>query len=380
MAKGKQKHLLSQRLEKDYTLCNHCFYRQLEQTKGISKRSKRKVRNSVQCYICSGLMSHLDRIIKLIGISVGKKYEFYSFLIGATLPRQIYEREDKIRARYKLRGRESIKKQFVKELGTKFTRITKMKLEHIIPDIRINVVIDSKNDIFVNAKTSPLILIGHYVKRNRGLPQKKVKCTNCFGTGCSTCNYSGAALDNTIEGLIATRILLLTHGQNPKFLWVGSEDPDSLVLGKGRPFFLQISNPRIRSLKTNLRFRANGICVMINGKLNYLPEQPVRFTTKTKILVRSSAEVSKFDLSKLNVLRDSLVTFEIRSRLVRKKIYSIRTLQINDKEFILVIDADGGFAIKQFVGGQRYTKPNVSEIIGTKCECVLFDILDVSIQ
>jgi tRNA U54 and U55 pseudouridine synthase Pus10 len=80
------------------------------------------------------------------------------------------------------------------------------------------------------------------------------------------------------------------------------------------------------------------------------------------------------------VLRDSLVTFEIRSRLVRKKIYSIRTLQINDKEFILVIEADGGFAIKQFVGGQRYTKPSVSEIIGTKCECVLFDILDVSIQ
>jgi tRNA U54 and U55 pseudouridine synthase Pus10 len=53
---------------------------------------------------------------------------------------------------------------------------------------------------------------------------------------------------------------------------------------------------------------------------------------------------------------------------------------INTREFILIIVADGGFAIKQFVGAQKYIEPNVSAIIGSKCECVLFDILDVRIQ
>jgi tRNA U54 and U55 pseudouridine synthase Pus10 len=36
--------------------------------------------------------------------------------------------------------------------------------------------------------------------------------------------------------------------------------------------------------------------------------------------------------------------------------------------------------IKQFVGGREYTKPSVSEIIGSRCECISFDILDVYIQ
>jgi tRNA pseudouridine synthase 10 len=121
-------------------------------------------------------MGDLDRIIEKIDTGVVTKYEFDSFLLGATLPTKMYEREDQIRARFKVRGRESIKKQLVKELGAKFMRSTKKRLEHLIPDIRINVVIDSKNDICVNARTSPLILTGRYVKRQRGLPQKKVKC------------------------------------------------------------------------------------------------------------------------------------------------------------------------------------------------------------
>lgn len=325
-------------------------------------------------------MGDLDRIIEKIDTGVVTKYEFDSFLLGATLPTKMYEREDQIRARFKVRGRESIKKQLVKELGAKFMRSTKKRLEHLIPDIRINVVIDSKNDICVNAKTSPLILTGRYVKRQRGLPQKKVKCHKCFGTGCAACSYSGEYIDYSVEGLIAMRLLLMTHGENPKFLWVGSEDRESLVLGNGRPFFLHISNPRIRSLKTNLKFRANGICATISGKLNSLPEVPVQFVTKTKIVIHSWTEVSKFDLRKLKVLKNSTVKFEIKSRLVTKKIYALRTRQISEKEFIVIVYADGGFAIKQFVGGQRYTEPNISEIIGTKCECVLFDILDVSIQ
>jgi tRNA U54 and U55 pseudouridine synthase Pus10 len=36
--------------------------------------------------------------------------------------------------------------------------------------------------------------------------------------------------------------------------------------------------------------------------------------------------------------------------------------------------------IKQFVGGEEYMKPSISEILGSKCKCVTFDILDVVIQ
>jgi tRNA pseudouridine synthase 10 len=324
-------------------------------------------------------MSDIDSIVAKMVVDVEWKYEFGSFLIGLTLPTQIYEREDQLRARFKIRGRESIKKQLLNEIGSRFKKITKKRLEHFLPDIRINIIIDSNNDFCISAKTSPLILSGRYIKRYRGLPQKKVRCIQCFEKGCIVCNHSELA-DKSIESIITMRLLMITNGEKPKFLWLGSEDPNSLVLGKGRPFFMHISNPKIRSLRTNIKFRANGVVTTINGILEHLPKVPIQFITKTKILVHSSTNVSKLDLRKLNVLKNSVVKFDIRSRLVKKKIYSLKTRQINEKEFTLTLVADGGFVIKQFVGAQRYVEPNISEIIGATCECTLFDILDVIIQ
>jgi tRNA pseudouridine synthase 10 len=333
-----------------------------------------------ECYICSGLMRDIDSIVEKMVVDVERKYEFGSFLIGLTLPTRIYEREDQVRARFKIRGRESIKKQLVNEIGSRFKKITKKRLERLLPDIRINIIIDTNKDFCISAKTSPLILSGRYIKRCRGLPQKKVRCIQCFEKGCNVCNHSELGADKSIEGIITMRLLLITNGEKAKFLWLGSEDPSSLVLGNGRPFFMHISNPKIKSLRTNLKFRTNGVVTTISGILEHLPKLPIQFITKTKILVHSSTNVSKFDLRKLKVLKNSVVKFEIKSRIVKKKIYSVKIRQINEKEFTLTLIADGGFVIKQFVGAQRYVEPNISEIIGAKCECILFDILDVIIQ
>jgi tRNA U54 and U55 pseudouridine synthase Pus10 len=71
------------------------------------------------------------------------------------------------------------------------------------------------------------------------------------------------------------------------------------------------------------------------------------------------------------------VNFENRSKMATKKIYSVRARQVDISEFTLTIFADGGLTIKQFVGGEEYMKPNISEILNAKCECVTFDVLDV---
>lgn len=73
-------------------------------------------------------MNQLDSIVEKIIESVENKYEFKTFLLGASLPAPLYEREDQIRARFKIRGKESIKKELTKELRIKFIKITKKKL------------------------------------------------------------------------------------------------------------------------------------------------------------------------------------------------------------------------------------------------------------
>jgi tRNA pseudouridine synthase 10 len=353
-------------LLKQYKLCKHCLERHI----GTGKSSK-------PCYICRGLMDNLDGIANNIMAAV-EGYEFETFLIGATLSAQLYEREDAMRARFKIRGTESIKNHLTKELGMQFARLAGKKPEYTKPDIRITLTVDKENSIGVDVISRPLVLGGVYIKKSRGLPQKQDKCPSCAGTGCNFCNYSGLSGYESVEGIIAKKLLCTTGGQVPKFTWIGSEDQSSLVLGSGRPFYVRVFNPKKRKVK-NKTISGNGIIAMLYV-INDHPETQPRFIVKTKIHIKSENALTKKDLKKLNSISGSIVKFENKSRMAVKRIYSSRICQIDSNQFTLTIVADGGLMIKQFVGGEGYMKPNISEILGDKCVCVTFDILDVQLQ
>ena len=74
------------------------------------------------------------------------------------------------------------------------------------------------------------------------------------------------------------------------------------------------------------------------------------------------------------------MSFENKSKKGVKSIYSVRVRQVDSHHFTLIIVADGGLMIKQLVGGEEYMKPNISEILGSKCECNMFDIMDIQLQ
>jgi tRNA pseudouridine synthase 10 len=313
-------------LLKQFRLCKHCLARHISTGKP-----------SRPCYICQGLMDNLGAIANSILAEV-KGFEFDTFLIGATLSTQLYERED----------------------------------------ITITLTIDKDNNVNVIVISRPLAFAGVYIKKSRGLPQKQDKCASCGGKGCNSCNYSGLSGYNSVEGIIANELVQITKGQTPKFTWIGSEDQSSLVLGSGRPFYVRVFNPKKRKLK-NKTIKGNGIKAILN-MINCIPVIQPRFTVKTKIHIRCENALTKKILKKLNSLSGSKVTFENKSKMGIKSIHSVRVRQLDSNQFTLTIVADGGLMIKQLVGGEEYMKPNISEILGMKCECLMFDILDVQLQ
>lgn len=355
-------------LKKQYKLCKWCS----ERHGGTGTKS------GGQCYICRGLMDDLDSIAQKIARSI-KGYEFNTFLIGATLPTQIYEREDALRARLKIRGMESAKNQLTRELGMRLGRLLKKRVEYLKPDVTINLAIDKENNIDIAIKSRPLAIAGRYVKKIRGIPQKQDRCINCEGKGCDSCRYSGLSGFDSIEGAIANGLIEMTGGQTPKFSWIGSEDQSSLVLGSGRPFYARIFNPKKRKLKKK-QIRKTGVMQATLSVIKEEPELQPRFKVKTRIHVKCAREITKEDIKKLDALAGAQVNFENKYKTATKKIHFARARRVNDSQFVLTIVADGGLMIKQFVGGEEYMKPNVSEIIGAKCECVTFDVLDVSLQ
>lgn len=353
-------------LLKQYRLCKWCLERH---GGGRAKPDK--------CYICRGLMDSLNSIADRIMDAV-RDYEFRTFLIGATLPTQIYEREDAIRARLKIRGRESAKSQLTRELGMRLARLAGKKVEYMKPDVTINLTIDRENNVDVAVKSRPLALAGRYVKKSRGLPQKQDKCPGCEGKGCDSCNYSGLSGHGSVEGVITKGLVEMTGGQAPKFSWIGSEDQSSLVLGGGRPFYARISNPKKRKLKKSM-IKDVGIQATLSV-IDDEPELQPRFRVKTKIHARCEKALTGQDMKRLDALAGTEVSFENRSKMATKRIHSAWARRIGGSQFALTIVADGGLMIKQFVGGEEYMKPNISEILGAKCECVTFDILGVELQ
>jgi tRNA pseudouridine synthase 10 len=353
-------------LLKQYRLCKRCIERHISTGK-----------SSRPCYICRGLMDNLGAIANSILAAV-KGFEFDTFLIGATLSTQLYEREDTMRARLKIRGRESIKHYLTRELGMRLSRLTQKQVEYGKPDITITLTVDKENNVNVAVISRPLTFAGVYIKKSRGLPQKQDRCASCGGKGCNSCNYSGLSGYDSVEGIIANDLVQITGGQTPKFTWMGSEDYSSLVLGSGRPFYVRIFNPKKRKLK-NKTIKGNGIKAMLNV-INDIPVVQPRFTVKTKIHIRCENALTKKILKKLNSLSGSKVSFENKSKIGIKSIYSAHVRQLDSNQFTLTIVADGGLMIKQLVGGEEYMKPNISEVLGTKCKCLVFDILDVKLQ
>jgi tRNA pseudouridine synthase 10 len=322
-------------------------------------------------------MDSLDSIADRMMDTV-KGYEFETFLVGATLPTQIYEREDAMRARLKIRGRESVKNQLTRELGMRLSRLARKKVEYMKPDVTISLSIDKENNVDVAVKSRSLALFGRYVKKSRGVPQKQDRCGSCEGKGCDSCNYSGLSGYGSVEGVIAKGLVEMTGGQTPRFSWIGSEDQSSLVLGTGRPFYARVFNTKKRRLKKS-RIRGNGITATLKV-IDDEPELQPRFKVRTRIHAKCEKKLLKDDMKKLNSLAGSEVSFENRSKTATKKVYSARARRIGNNQFTLTIVADGGLMIKQLVGGEEYMKPNISEILGEKCECVTFDILGVELQ
>ena len=353
-------------LLKQYRLCKRC----LERFVSTGKPSR-------PCYICQGLMDNLGAIANNILAAI-KDFEFDTFLIGATLSTQLYEREDTMRARLKIRGRESIKHYLTRELGMRLTRLTRKQVEYGKPDITITLTVDKENNVNVAVISRPLAFAGVYIKKSRGLPQKQDRCASCGGKGCNSCNYSGLSGYDSVEGIIANELVQITRGQTPKFTWLGSEDQSSLVLGSGRPFYVRVFNPKKRKLK-NKTIKDSGIKAMLNV-INYIPVIQPHFTVQTKIHIRCKNALTKRILKKLNSLSGSKVSFENKSKIGVKNIHSVRVRQLDSNQFTLTSVADGGLIIKQLVGGEEFMKPNISEILGMKCECLMFDILDVQIQ
>lgn len=385
-------------------ICNHCLGRKLSSlVKGEDNLDRAKKiseelninQDDADCVICGNIFDRIndelfDKIynkIEHLGV------EFDTFLVGTSLDKAIKQKDDEISDSLDVVV-EPIKKELNRIIGSEIENNSNKEVSFEKQDIVINVDIRKKTK--VRLQINPLFIEGKYNKYLRGIPQTKWPCTKCKGRGCDECNGTGKQYPESVEELLSERILEVTRGYEAKFHGAGREDIDVLMLGSGRPFVLEIKEPKIR--KINLKELGEEINKSAKGKTAYHGLKFVERNRKAEIKVSSPDTYKVYkalvkcdepydksklkDLEKLDEINQQTPIRVLRRRADKVRIKHVKELKsevIGDYTFEITIKTEGGLYIKELISGDEgRSKPNVSEILGVNAVCAQLDVIEVS--
>jgi len=395
-------------------ICNRClgriFYptvsgadnqKRGELIKSILKDELRASEEKKECFLCKDLFVNveetlIDQVLEKINYS---GIEFSTFLVGCRLPQDMMSREKKIQEIIEIdeivdNSADTIKREVNRTLGKELSLRLFKEVNFLNPNLVV--IIDFVRDE-VQLQINPLFIEGRYRKLMRGIPQTRWPCRSCKGEGCERCNYTGKMYTESVEEIIAEEVLPVTNGKETRFHGAGREDIDVRMLGSGRPFVLEIKEPRVRSL--DLKELEDKINQHGTGKVEVLN---LRFVEKERrglikatsretyknylALVELDGEISEEDL----VILESLKVINQRTpiRVSHRRADKIRVREVKDikvelldsKLLKLFINCEGGLYIKELISGdKKRTEPSVTSLLGISARCVELDVLEVNI-
>jgi tRNA pseudouridine synthase 10 len=380
MTEIKEVYPIANKILQNYFLCDSCLGRlfskklKLSSNRLLGKKLKQKNSSlNKKCYICKNLFDNLTPFVDLM-LDSSSKYSFSSFVVGAIIQPSIIDRDDCIRSKFRLRGIDGVKTDLTRELSKQFAKKTKRTFDYLNPDVTFTVNVKEKT---CQLRSKHISLQGRYNKLQRGFSQKQKSCENCSGKGCRVCDFHGFTENESVEAKISNLLFKKFGGTIAKFTWIGGEDKSSLVLGSGRPFFVRIQNPLKR--KTNLlkSIKIDSVKVINCKIIPDVPKRPLTFSSLIEMKILTAKDVKSSDLQKLKQIpRNPVVIYENSGKRSEKKIFNLKFKKNSNRNFTLIINAEGGLPIKRFVLGDNVV-PGISQMIDSDCKCDEFDFLEI---
>ncbi|MFA6268418.1 MAG: tRNA pseudouridine(54/55) synthase Pus10 [archaeon] len=248
------------------------------------------------------------------------------------------------------------------------------------------------NKKLVLIKINPVYVRGRYCKFSREVAQTEFFCNKCRGKGCWYCNDTGHFSEDSVEQLIGKVLVPAFDSRLIIFHGAGREDMDVLMLGKGRPFIVELLLPRRRSVdleaaekKINSEFKG---LISVNSleSCSVHDVAPLKDTFHDKIYSALVVSDKKVDLSKIPLNKELDVVQTTPTRVAKrradldrkKKVTIISTTKLSDNEFVLKLKTSHGTYVKEFISGDdKKTSPSISSFTGVNCTCVLLDVMEI---
>ncbi len=347
------------------------------------------------CEVCGGLLYEPLRHLAERAVDHLLEYDFNTYLVGCKVPGNIIEKEDSLRSYLGVDWGESIKREINREASLIIMSKTSKKPDFQKPDVLV--ILDFHN-MAVEIKPSPIFINGRYRKLVRGIPQSKWFCPKCRGVGCSECNWTGKRYELSVEELITKPVIEVFGASGARFHGAGREDIDVRVLGSGRPFVVEVVEPKRRfidltDLQRIINERSQGIIEVLDlsytdrsmiGKLK-LSAKIKKKTYRALVEMEEPLEKEKLEALSKHFQGITIKQWTPRRVLHRradkqrmKKVYEVKVMNVKDGIFEVLIKCQGGLYVKELIhGDEGRTTPSFQEVLGTKLRVLELDVLEV---
>ncbi|TFG31895.1 tRNA pseudouridine(54/55) synthase Pus10 [Candidatus Thorarchaeota archaeon] len=342
------------------------------------------------CYLCTiddeSVFARIPLIAERV-IGLAKDIEFETFLVGSIPLPLLAERQDELSAIHSIMHAETLKSHFNRELGIQLHDLLQKHVDFDKPDV---VFVYSMESDELKVQINPVFIYGRYRKLVRGIPQSRWDCKKCRGRGCDECNGTGRKYQDSISEYVGIPTQGIVDGSRFKFHAAGREDIDVLMLGDGRPFVIEITEPRVRTPDLNeitksINKEAEGkievhkLVLTDRHQLQKLKEDASTNVKEYEAAIATDSPVTNKQLKQVEKAFKGVVIEQRtpqrvahrRSDLIRKKvIHEIRFEKHNNGLLRATFKVQGGTYIKELISGDEgRTTPSISEKLGTGCKC-----------
>ncbi|MEF8873550.1 MAG: tRNA pseudouridine(54/55) synthase Pus10 [Candidatus Thermoplasmatota archaeon] len=395
-------------LERD--LCDHCLGRLFAQLgHGVTNNERGKSlrisyamltengeerkevpEEAKSCELCENLFDELDKFAR-IAVDDLNRFEFEDFLIGSRIDPEIEEKEENLWTELNLTTAEPIKSEINREVGKRVQNEIDKEVDLEDPDIKA--IVDTRFDT-VEIEISPLFIYGRYKKLDRGIPQTRWICNRCRGKGCEKCGGTGKLYETSVEEIIGEPLKEITSGEDFTLHGMGREDIDAKMLGDGRPFVLEVKNPKIRKvdldefeekINEGEKVKVLSLEPVEKEKVQEIKQARAKKSYRVKVIVDGPVEGTKFK-KVLGELRGVEISQRTPSRVNHRRSDKIRKRRVedlglksmDDDKVVLNMSCEAGTYVKEFIhGDEGRTQPNLSEKLDVRCEVEELDVLEI---
>jgi len=344
------------------------------------------------CWVCSNFFDAIPEWADRVTASV-QGIEFSTFLVGCRVPPLIAENEEMVWSDLSLTEPEPFKSEVNREVGKAVSVLTGKNVDFKKPDI---VAILDPASGQVEVQINSVFFYGRYQKFERGIPQTHWDCRACRGAGCDKCNFTGAQYLDSVEQLIGRPVITAFDAQNAVLHGAGREDIDARMIGTGRPFILEVVEPKKRSLDlTALEQEINRVSEgRVSVSIKRWSERAEVETLKSnkahkkyRILVEVDGALSANEFANaLKTLQGATIHQRTPERVAHRRADKIRERIVLDIEyvgeqdgkFVVEVLGEAGLYIKELISGDGgRTRPSLAEILDRPAHVFSLDVVQV---